>query len=90
MYPIPTHIVLTRTSWLPQWKPYLAQPWLSFSLLICPRCVQVADPSNYGVVVMDESGLVDRFVEKPKAGAMLRLQCPACTISAHAQSLSLQ
>uniref|UniRef100_A0A061S4D2 mannose-1-phosphate guanylyltransferase n=1 Tax=Tetraselmis sp. GSL018 TaxID=582737 RepID=A0A061S4D2_9CHLO len=27
---------------------------------------QVADPSKYGVVVMDESGLVDRFVEKPQ------------------------
>ena len=28
---------------------------------------QVEDPSKYGVVVTDESGKVDRFVEKPKA-----------------------
>lgn len=28
--------------------------------------VQVEDPSKYGVVVMDDSGKVERFVEKPK------------------------
>jgi len=28
---------------------------------------QVEDPSKYGVVVMDESCKVERFVEKPKA-----------------------
>lgn len=27
---------------------------------------QVEDPSKYGVVVTDESGKVERFVEKPK------------------------
>ena len=27
---------------------------------------KVEDPSKYGVVVMDDQGLVDRFVEKPK------------------------
>jgi len=27
---------------------------------------QVTDPSKYGVVVTDESGKVERFVEKPK------------------------
>ena len=27
---------------------------------------KVTDPSKYGVVIMDEAGLVDRFVEKPK------------------------
>lgn len=27
---------------------------------------QVEDPSKYGVVVMDDSGKVERFVEKPK------------------------
>lgn len=31
----------------------------------CPP-VQVEDPSKYGVVVMDDSGMVERFVEKPK------------------------
>lgn len=30
---------------------------------------QVEDPSKYGVVVMDDSGKVERFVEKPKVGA---------------------
>lgn len=33
--------------------------------------LQVEDPSKYGVVVMDESNLVDRFVEKPKASQLL-------------------
>ena len=33
--------------------------------------LQVEDPSKYGVVVMDESNLVDRFVEKPKASQPL-------------------
>lgn len=38
-------------------------------LRTCPhRCThaQVEDPSKYGVVVMDEQGKVERFVEKPK------------------------
>ncbi len=30
---------------------------------------QVEDPSKYGVVVTDDAGKVDRFVEKPKARA---------------------
>ena len=30
------------------------------------RCWQVDDPTKYGVVVMDEYGQVQRFVEKPK------------------------
>lgn len=29
---------------------------------------KVEDPSKYGVVIMDEDGKVDRFVEKPKVG----------------------
>lgn len=29
-------------------------------------CMQVDDPSKYGVVVIDEYGQVQRFVEKPK------------------------
>ena len=32
---------------------------------------QVEDPTKYGVVVMDEYGLVQRFVEKPKVGRAL-------------------
>jgi NDP-sugar pyrophosphorylase family protein len=38
-------------------------------LRTCPhQCMhaQVEDPSKYGVVVMDEQGKVERFVEKPK------------------------
>lgn len=31
-----------------------------------PVAVQVDDPSKYGVVVIDEYGQVQRFVEKPK------------------------
>lgn len=34
-----------------------------------PMCTQVDDPSKYGVVVMDEYGQVQRFVEKPKVGS---------------------
>lgn len=36
-----------------------------------PSCTpgQVEDPSKYGVVVMDDAGKVDRFVEKPKVGS---------------------
>ncbi len=30
--------------------------------------VQVDDPTKYGVVVMDEYGQVQRFVEKPRVG----------------------
>lgn len=30
---------------------------------------QVDDPSKYGVVVMDEQGKVERFVEKPQVRA---------------------
>ena len=29
-------------------------------------CVQIEDPSKYGVVIIDEYGQVQRFVEKPK------------------------
>lgn len=36
--------------------------------------IQVDDPSKYGVVVMDDSGLVDRFVEKPKV-SLLPMLC---------------
>ena len=39
---------------------------------------QVEDPSKYGVVVMDESCRVERFVEKPKV-RMLRHQVTHCT-----------
>lgn len=35
---------------------------------------QVEDPSKYGVVVMDESCRVERFVEKPKVNSTLFLQ----------------
>ena len=35
---------------------------------------QVEDPSKYGVVVMDESCRVERFVEKPKVIVILFLQ----------------
>lgn len=34
-------------------------------------CTQVEDPSKYGVVVMDDSSHVERFVEKPKVGFTL-------------------
>ena len=36
-----------------------------------PPLPQVEDPTKYGVVVMDEYGLVQRFVEKPKVGRAL-------------------
>ena len=39
--------------------------------------VEVEDPSAYGVVVVDDSGMVDRFVEKPPAE-----QAPARTVNA--------
>lgn len=32
-----------------------------------PAC-QVEDPSKYGVVIMDDTGKIDSFVEKPKVG----------------------
>lgn len=35
---------------------------------------QVEEPSKYGVVVMDESCKVERFVEKPKVSPPLFLQ----------------
>lgn len=43
--------------------------------------LQVDDPSKYGVVVMDDSGLVDRFVEKPKVSMLhvvygIHYSCP--------------
>lgn len=31
-----------------------------------PLLLQVEDPSKYGVVVTDDRGQVERFVEKPK------------------------
>jgi NDP-sugar pyrophosphorylase family protein len=41
--------------------------------------VQVDDPSKYGVVVIDEYGQVQRFVEKPKVclGAHMKQIQPA-------------
>jgi ADP-glucose pyrophosphorylase len=44
---------------------------------------QVEDPSKYGVVVTDESGKVDRFVEKPKVRAL-------CSSEAHGRSLCVR
>ena len=38
---------------------------------------QVEDPSKYGVVVTDESGKVERFVEKPKVRAPDQAPCQA-------------
>ena len=41
--------------------------------------VQVEDPSKYGVVVTDDTGKVDRFVEKPKVrDSSARLGSPCC------------
>ncbi len=45
--------------------------------------VEVDDPSDYGVVVLDEGGAVERFVEKPP-----RDQAPARTVNAGMYVLS--
>ena len=39
---------------------------LSMSLTSWIPLLQVTDPSKYGVVVTDDTGKVERFVEKPK------------------------
>ncbi len=36
-------------------------------------CIQVDDPTKYGVIVMDEYGQVQRFVEKPKVRMVLEM-----------------
>ena len=60
------------TSALPDFPP-ASMPASFFSPL------QVTDPSKYGVVVMDEEGKVERFVEKPQVGAAgFRPACLAC------------
>jgi hypothetical protein len=33
-----------------------------------PMSLQVDDPSKYGVIILDEYGRVQQFVEKPKVG----------------------
>lgn len=38
---------------------------------------QVEDPSKYGVVVMDESCKVERFVEKPKVRCLTSRPFPS-------------
>lgn len=51
----------------------------------CASAAQVEDPSKYGVVVTDDSGQVERFVEKPK----VRVQaCKSSHEAAQVQRLS--
>ncbi|HEY5578795.1 MAG TPA: NDP-sugar synthase [Acidimicrobiia bacterium] len=52
----------------------LLEPGATRSTIVLTR---VEDPSSFGVVVLDDSGLVQRFVEKPP-----RQRAPADTISA--------
>ncbi len=66
----------------------LTCPYIICRVCVCVCvCTQVDDPTKYGVVVMDEYGQVQRFVEKPKVRVCLCLcVChsknggPACTL----------
>lgn len=48
----------------------ITQMGLNLALLFLPVCpalgAQVDDPSKYGVIILDEYGRVQQFVEKPK------------------------
>ena len=49
--------------------------------LVFAVSAQVEDPSKYGVVVTDDTGKVDRFVEKPKARDPTACLRPFMTLS---------
>ena len=60
-------LVVVRTRYV--WGGSKIDPCQTAGCLNHKIChAQVEDPSKYGVVVTDESGKVERFVEKPKVG----------------------